>query len=354
MEGVGVNPLRGQSNLQGSADMGCQPDLLPGGQSLDDPAARARFEREWGRPLPAAHGRTLPQMIEAARRGELGGLFVLGEDAALTLPDSTRAREALERLELLVVQDIFMSETAKLAHVVLPGASALEKDGTFTNGERRIQRVRAALPPAPGSRPDWQLLCDLMSATGYPQSYPHPSAILDEIARVVPSHAGLSYARLEGDGLQWPVPEPGHPGTPFLYAEGFPRGKARLSRVEYARSPGLGEGLVLVLGRALDHPDPATMTRQGPDRLQHPADALEIHPRDASARGIAEGDPVIVESAHGRARALARITDRVVRGVVFLTFHRPETGANQVTGQVCDRRTGCPEYKATAVEVTRA
>jgi predicted molibdopterin-dependent oxidoreductase YjgC len=205
-----------------------------------------------------------------------------------------------------------------------------------------------------GSRPDWQILCELMAASGYPQSFHHPSEVMDEIARVAPVFGGVSYSRLEGDGLQWPVPDPGHPGTPFLYADGFPRGRARLSRVEHVRSPGLTEGLTLIIGRALEYHNAASMTREGADPLLHPADTLEIHPRDASARGIAGGDPVIVESRHGRARALARITDRVARGVVFLTFHRPETGANEVTGAVHDQITGCPEFKATTVEVSRA
>ena len=356
-EGVGINPLRGQNNVQGSADMGCQPDLLTGYGRIDDPEVRARFERAWGRPLPAAPGRRLPEMLEAARAGEIRALVILGEDILQTDPDSGRTRQALAALEFLVVQELFLSETAKLAHVVLPGASFFEKDGTFTNGERRVQRVRRAIDPPGEARADWEILRDLMAATGLPESASSPAATLDEIARVAPIFAGLSFARLEGEGLQWPVPERDHPGTAILHRADFAGGRGRLTRVDFAPSPGLGRGLgpelTLITGRVLAHYNAGTMTRRTPNLALAPSDALEIHPADAAARGIEDGARVTVTSAFGEAHAVARVTERVAPGVLFLSFHFPETATNAVTGPVRDRVTGCPEYKVTAVEVRR-
>jgi predicted molibdopterin-dependent oxidoreductase YjgC len=349
--GVGVNPLRGQNNVQGSADMGCQPDLLTGYARVDDPSVRARFASVWGRAVPEAPGRKLPEMLEAARTGAIRGLFIFGEDIVQTDPDSGRTRATLGALEFLVVQELFLSETARLAHVVLPGASFLEKDGTFTNGERRIQRVRRVLDPPGQARADWEILCALMAATGCPQPFGDPGEIMDEIARLAPDFSGVSYARLEGDGLQWPVPGPDHPGTSTLHPVGFPRGRGKLTRVDYAPSPGLGPGLTLITGRVLAHYNAGTMTRRTPNVTLVDADALEIHPRDATARGLADGDRVAVVSAHGEAHAVARVTERVAPGVLFLSFHFPETATNAVTGEVRDRVTGCPEYKVTAVEV---
>ena len=347
--GVGVNPLRGQNNVQGAVDMGCEPSFLPGYQRVDDAAARAQFEAAWGRPLPAEPGRTLPRMYEAARRGEIRGMFLFGEDVLQTDPDSGQTRRALEALDFLVVQELFLSETAKLAHVVLPGASALEKDGTFTSGERRIQRVRAALPPVAGSRRDIEILVALMRASGYPQPTAEPAAVMDEIAALAPIYSGVSYAALEGDGLQWPVRD--GRGTPILYDEAFPRGRARLLATEFVPSPSYGGALTLVTGRVLEHYNAGTMTRRTPNRGLRPYDALEINPRDAASRGVAEGAAVRVRSRYGEAQAHAAVSARVPPGVVFLSFHYPETEANAVTGDVRDRRTDCPEYKVTTVDV---
>jgi predicted molibdopterin-dependent oxidoreductase YjgC len=349
--GVGINPLRGQNNVQGSADMGCQPDLLTGYAPADDPEVRARFERAWGRPLPVAAGRRLPEMLEAARRGALHAMVILGEDILQTDPDAGRTRQALESLAFLVVQELFLSETATLAHVVLPGASFLEKDGTFTSGERRVQRVRKVIDPPGEARADWEILLDLMAATGLPETARSPAAIMEEIGRVAPIFAGLSYPRLEGDGLQWPVPGRDHPGTPILHVADFAGGRGNLARIDYAPSPGLAPGLILITGRVLAHYNAGTMTRRTPNLALAPADVLEIHPADAATRGIADGAPVAVTSAHGEARAVARVTPRVAPGVLFLSFHFPETGTNAVTGPVRDRLTGCPEYKITAVDV---
>ena len=356
-EGVGVNPLRGQNNVQGAADMGCQPDLLTGYADPNDAAVAERFTRVWGRALPEHKGRTLPQMYRGMRDGSVAGMFILGEDVVQTDPDANRVRADLASLELLVVQEIFLSETAKLAHVVLPGASFLEKDGTFTNGERRIQRVRKALEPPGEARADWEIICQLMAATGYPQPFRHPSEIMDEIALLAPQFAGVSYARLELDGLQWPVPSAEHPGTPILHRESFPQGRAKLMRVEYVPSPSLaraGAKLLLVTGRALEHYNSGSMTRRSPNRELLSEDRLQIHADDAAQRGIRDGDRVAVTSAFGEAVAVAEISAEVAPGTTFMTFHFPESGANNVTTDIVDRLADCPEYKLTPVEIRRA
>jgi formate dehydrogenase major subunit len=358
-EGVGVNPLRGQNNVQGAADMGCQPDLVTGYQSVADPLVRAQFERVWGRPLPNTRGDTLPKMYEAARRGELRGMFIFGENVVQTDPNAAEVVASLRALDFLMVQEIFLSETAALAHLVLPGASFLEKDGTFTNGERRIQRIRRAIAPPGQARADWQILCDLMAATGWKQSYATPAAIMDEIAAVAPPFAGVSYDRLGEDGLQWPVPDRAHPGTAILHRDAFPLGRARLARVDYLPSPSLlaashEQPLVLITGRALEHYNCGSMTRRSPTLTLLPHEAVELHPDDARARNIEDGDAVVIASAQGEARGVAVLTDDVQTGTVFMTFHFPESGTNQVTSPVLDRLADCPEYKVTAVEVHRA
>jgi len=349
-----VNPLRGQNNVQGAADMGCQPDLLTGYAPWNDAEARARFEAVWGRPLPEKAGRTLPLMYQAARAGDLHAMVIFGEDVVQTDPDSGHTRAALERLDFLMVQELFLSETARLAHVVLPGASFLEKDGTFTNGERRVQRVRQTLPPVEGARADWEILLALMAATGYPQKFRTPAEIMEEIAQLAPAFAGITYARLEGDGLQWPVPAPGHPGTPILHQESFPKGRGKLSEIGFVPSPELRDGLTLVTGRSLEHYNAGTMTRRTPNLQLAPDERLEIHPDDARLRGLRDGDRVTLSSQHGESNVAIEITTRVPSGTVFLTFHFPETRTNDLTGDVRDRLSDCPEYKVTAVEVRRA
>ena len=354
--GVGVNPLRGQNNVQGSADMGCQPDLLTGYQDVADARVRESFERVWGRPLPTERGYTLPHMYQAARRGELGGLFIFGENVVQTDPNASEVVAALQSLEFLMVQEIFLSETAALAHLVLPGASFLEKDGTFTNGERRIQRVRRAIDPPGQARADWQILCDLMAATGWPQRYAGPADIMDEIARVAPAFAGVSYDRLGEDGLQWPVANRDHPGTAILHQQQFPQGRAELARVDYLPSPSLTgrtEPLVLITGRALEHYNCGSMTRRSPTLALRPHETVEIHPDDASARDIRDGDAVVVTSQQGEARGIATVSDDVSPGTLFMTFHFPESGTNYVTSAVLDRLADCPEYKVTPVDVRR-
>jgi len=364
-EGVGVNPLRGQNNVQGAADMGCQPDLLTGYQRPDDLATRARFEHVWGRTPPTEPGLTLPRMLEAARAGRLQGLFIVGEDIAATDP-ALHVDEALGRLELLVVQELFLTETARRAHVVLPGASFLEKDGTFTNGERRVQRVRRALDPpgadepGGGARPDWQILVDLMARSGLAQRFASPADVLAEIAHVAPTLTGIAPHRLEGDGLQWPVPTPKHAGTPRLHVEGpggSPRGRAPLVRVAWEPSPSLAHDaefpLRLVTGRVLAHYNAGSMTRRTDNVALAPDDALEIHPEDLLAHGLADGVMVALESPWGEARARACATTRVAPGTLFLSFHFPETHTNALLGPVLDRLADCPEYKVTPVRIRR-
>ncbi|MFO0746759.1 MAG: formate dehydrogenase subunit alpha [Myxococcota bacterium] len=352
--GVGVNPLRGQNNVQGAADMGCQPDLLTGYQSVDDPAVRARFEAVWGRALPTAPGLTLTKMYEAAEAGTLKALFILGEDVVQTDP-SVHVERALAALDFLVVQELFLTETAKRAHVVLPGASFLEKDGTFTNGERRIQRVRKALEPPAGAREDWRVLLDLMARSGVLQRLGSPADILAEIARVNPAFAGVTPARLDGDGLQWPVPSADHAGTPRLHAEAFPVGRARFAEVPWLESPGLADAahypLRLVTGRVLEHYNCGSMTRRSDNVLIAPDDALELHPLDAAAAGVVDGAPCAVESPWGALVARVALSERVARGTAFMSFHFPESGTNRVTSPILDRLADCPEYKVTPIRV---
>jgi predicted molibdopterin-dependent oxidoreductase YjgC len=354
-EGAGVNPLRGQNNVQGAADMGCQPDLLTGYAPVADPGARARFERVWGRPVPAEPGHTIPRILEAAARGEIRAMFVLGEDLLQSDPHAAAAR-GLGALDFLVVQDLFLTETASLAHLVLPGASFLEKDGTFTSAERRIQRVRKALEPPGEARADWETLLALMEATGLPQPFRGPADVLAEVARVAPDFAGVSFERLEGDGLPWPVPSADHPGTEILHREGFPAGRAELACVEALRSPSLEEDaregtLLLTTGRVLEHYNAGSWTRRSPAARLRPRDELELHADDAASRGVRDGARVAIRSRHGEARAVARVRARIARGTAFLSFHYPETGTNRLVGGVRDRLSDCPELKLVPVVV---
>jgi predicted molibdopterin-dependent oxidoreductase YjgC len=337
--------------------MGCQPDLLTGYGDPNEPAVRTRFEQLWGRALPSRAGRTLPKMYEAIRRGEIGAMFILGEDVVQTDPDSNRVRKDLAALEFLVVQELFLTETTQLAHVVLPGASYLEKDGTFTNGERRIQRVRKALSPPGLARPDWEILCELMAATGYPQSFARPADIMAEIARAAPQFAGVSYERLQGDGLQWPVPAPDHPGTALLHRETFPNGRAPLARIEYVPSPSLADAtgsFLLVTGRALQHYNNGSMTRRSRNIELLADDRVSINPHDASRLSLESGDPVTLESSFGEAHGTADVTGDVAPGTLFMTFHFPQSATNALTTNVVDRIADCPEYKLTPVRIRAA
>ncbi len=351
--GAGLLPLRGQNNVQGNADMGGMPDLFTGYQPLDDPAVRERLERLWGALPPTTPGKTVPEMLTAAREGALRGLWIQGEDIAQSDPNQHHVEAALSRLEFLVIQEIFPSETQAFAHLVLPAAGVFEQDGTFTNAERRIQRVRAVASPPGEARPDWQVIIDVANALGCGWSYPTPADVMDEIASAAPGlWGGVSHSRLEPDGLQWPCPEPGHPGSKRLHVDGFARGRASLTPVEHATSPeDRVEGFPYLLntGRVLQQYNVGTMTRRTPNAELAPADELEIHPDDAARERIADGDPVGIESRWGRLRARARVSTRVRPGMLFLSFHYPETHTNRVTGPWHDPVSHCPEYKVTSV-----
>jgi formate dehydrogenase alpha subunit len=353
--GAGLLPLRGQNNVQGNADMGGAPNFFTGYQSLDSPDVRARLGELWGALPPVTRGKTIPEMFEAARAGSLRALWIQGEDVAQSDPDQTRVVEALSKLELLVVQEIFPSETVAFAHLVLPAAGWLEQDGTFTNAERRIQRVRAAAAPPGEARPDWEVIRDVACALGCDWRQETPAAVMDEIARAAPHlFGGVSYARLGSDGLQWPVPHASHSGTARLHERGFARGRVLLAHVPFVASPEsdvAGFPYRLITGRVLHHYNVGTMTRRTPSVALVPGDCLEIHADDARREGIREGAEVEVESRWGLCRARAHVSERVTPGTLFLSFHFPETHANRVVGPWQDPESHCPEYKLTAVRI---
>jgi formate dehydrogenase alpha subunit len=353
--GAGVLPLRGQNNVQGNADMGAMPDFTTGYQPLDDPSHRARLLREWGSAPPAAPGLTLPEMLAAARAGQLRGLWIQGEDVAQSDPNQSAVLEALESLELLIVQELFPTETARRAHLVLPSAGWLEQDGTFTNAERRIQRVRAAMRPPGQARPDQEAVLDVAAALGAGWGRPTPAEVMDEIARVAPHlFGGVSHARLGEDGLQWPCPSADHPGTPVLHSERFTRGKARLMPIEFVPSPEHDVPdfpYTLVTGRVLEHYNVGSMTRRTPNLRLVGEDFLVMHPDDAAREGLREHERVGIESRWGATTCRLHADARVAPGTLFLSFHFPETHANRLTGPQTDPQSHCPEYKVTAVRV---
>ncbi|MGW5128223.1 formate dehydrogenase subunit alpha [Streptomyces sp. NPDC004069] len=356
-DGVGVNPLRGQNNVQGSCDMGSFPHEFTGYRHVSDDAVRTVFEDLWGRTILAEPGLRIPNMFDAAIDGSFRGLFVHGEDIAQSDPNLKHVTAALEAMELVVVQDLFLNETAKFAHVFLPGASFLEKDGTFTNAERRVNRVRAVMKPKTGKH-EWQIVCEIAAAMGYPMEYDHPGQIMDEIAQVTPTFRGISYASLDKLGsIQWPCNEEAPEGTPTMHVDEFVRGKGKFVVTTYlptnerttSRFP-----LVLTTGRILSQYNVGAQTRRTGNVAWHPEDLLELHPHDAEVRGIGDGDMVTLASRVGRTTLRARVSDRMPPGVVYTTFHHPVTGANVVTTENSDWATNCPEYKVTAVQVALA
>jgi formate dehydrogenase alpha subunit len=355
---TGVNPLRGQNNVQGACDMGALPNVYPGYQAVADANIRAKFEAAWDGSLPLSPGLTITEIIDAAYNKKVKGIYLIGENPLLSEPDAAHARVALERVEFLVVQDIFLSETAMLADVVLPGASFAEKDGTFTNTERRVQRVRKAIEPIGDCRPDWQITCQLgqrMNGGGF--DFEHPSQIMDEIASLTPSYGGINYQRLEDGGLQWPCPTLEHPGTPILHTQQFTRGKGRFIPLEYKppmELPDKEYPLVLTTGRSLYHFHTGTMTRrvEGLNVLKGEGE-VEINPKDASSLGIADGEMVKVISRRGEVVARAKVTEVSPVGVVFMTFHFAESLANLLTNPVLDPVAKIPEYKVCAVRVDK-
>jgi predicted molibdopterin-dependent oxidoreductase YjgC len=356
--GTGLNPLRGQNNVQGACDMGGLPNVLPGYQPVTSADARARFESAWGLPagsLPAEPGLTVTEMMDAALDGRLRAMFVLGENPLLTDPDLGHAREALSRLEFLAVEDLFLNETAEVADVVLPGASFAEKSGTFTNTERRVQLIRPALAPPGEALPDWQILQDLAGRLGAGWKQQSPAEVFDEMAELTPSYAGMSHTRLEAGGLQWPCPSADHPGTPILHGDSFPRGRGRLMPVAYrppAEAPSAEFPFVLTTGRILFHWHGGTLTRRSPGLSElAPQAVLEIHPDDAHRLGAIEGQPVRVSSRRGAVVAQARPSRRSPPGTVFMTFHYAEAAVNLLTSRAMDPVAKIPEYKVTAVRI---
>ena len=355
--GVGVNPLRGQNNVQGSCDMGSFPHELPGYRhvALDD--VRAIFENRWGVTLRPEPGLRIPNMFDAALGGSFVGLYVQGEDIAQSDPNTSHVEAALRAMELVVVHDLFLNETARFAHVFLPGASFLEKDGTFTNAERRINRVRPVMPSRVG-KDEWQVVCDIATAIGYPMHYDDPSQIMAEIAATTPTFAGVSFDRLEEVGsMQWPVRDMSSTGTPIMHIGEFVRGKGRFLMTEYVPTDertGPRYPLILTTGRILSQYNVGAQTRRTANSVWHPEDVLEIHPSDAQLRGIASGDLVELASRAGATTLVAVVSDRMPPGVVYTTFHHPESMANVVTTDNSDWATNCPEYKVTAVQVSVA
>ncbi|MEY4528769.1 MAG: hypothetical protein RL768_2488 [Nitrospirota bacterium] len=353
--GTGINPLRGQNNVQGASDVGCLPTYFTGYQALNDPALGSLHLTVTGRPLPTKRGMKTPDMWDAALAGRLKGLWIIGYDVAQTDPNLKKVREALRSVDFLVVQDLFMSETAKLAHLVLPGASFLEKDGTFTNLERRIQRIRKAVDPPHGILPDWQVVCEVSTRMGYPMRYRHPSDIMDEIARLTPMFAGVSYDRLESpDGLQWPVPAVGHAGTALMHRDRFPKGKAHFVGVDYlppGESPTEEFPFTLVTGRILQHYNCGAQTRRTDILDVVDVDVLEMHPEDAARMQVAGGDLIRLVSPRATVLLPVMISERVQPGQLFTSFHFPASDVNSLLSSSSDDQSRCPEYKVSIVRV---
>ena len=355
-EGVGVNPLRGQNNVQGACDMGSFPHELPGYRHVSDASVRAMFEKEWGVELLPDPGCRIPNMLDAAVAGQFKGLYVQGEDLAQSDPDTHHVTAALSALECMVVQDLFLNETAKFAHVFLPGSSFLEKNGTFTNAERRISSVRKVMEPKAGYE-DWEVTQALSNAMGYAMNYAHPSEIMDEIARLTPTFAGVSYEKLDRLGsIQWPCNDHAVEGTPTMHIDEFVRGKGLFRLTPFVATDERTTRkypLLLTTGRILSQYNVGAQTRRTDNLMWHDEDILEIHPHDAEQRGIRHRDWVGLKSRAGETVLRADITERVQPGVVYTTFHHPESGANVVTTDNSDWATNCPEYKVTAVQAAK-
>ena len=356
-EGVGVNPLRGQNNVQGSCDMGSFPHELPGYRHISDATVRSQFEHAWGVPLQPDPGLRIPNMFDAAIAGQFKGLYCQGEDIVQSDPNTHHVAAAMSAMECVVVQDLFLNETAKYAHVFLPGSSFLEKDGTFTNAERRISRVRQAMPPLAG-KADWEVTVGLARAMGYHMSYQHPREIMAEIAALTPTFAGVNYDKLDRLGsLQWPCNDTtAEAGMALMHQHGFARGLGRFLNTQYVASEEKVTRkfpLLLTTGRILSQYNVGAQTRRTANNQWHAEDLLEIHPEDAAERGIADGDWVQVSSRAGETALRALCSERVQPGVVYTTFHFPESGANVITTDSSDWATNCPEYKVTAVQVQK-
>ncbi len=355
IEGGGVNPLRGQNNVQGACDVGALPNVYTGYQKVGDPDAQKKFSEAWGVSLSDKPGLTVVEIMHAAHEGKIKGLYIMGENPAVSDPDSTHVEEALKNLDFLVVQDIFLTETARMAHVVLPAVSFAEKNGTFTNTERRVQRVRRAIEPIGDSRPDWRIIADLSTRLGYPMSYASAEEIFEEIRTVTPSYAGITYKRIEKEGISWPCPTESHPGTRYLHKGRFVRGKGQFHAIEYippAELPDDEYPMMLTTGRVLYHYHTTSMTRRCEGlNFRYPQGYVEIHNTDASRLGIKDRQTVRVSSRRGSIEITAQVSDRSRPGSIFIPFHFYEMAANRLTHSQLDPIGKIPEYKVCAVKV---
>ncbi len=353
---TGVMPLRGQNNVQGACDMGALPNNYVGYQPVTDPNIQSKFEHAWKVKLPETPGQTSTQMLERVIEGGIRGLYILGEDPAQTDPDTNQVRASLEALDFLVVQEIFPTETTNYADVILPAASFAECDGTFTSGERRIQRVNKAIPAICGLE-NWQTICLVAQKMGYPMNYSHPSEIMDEIAALAPMFAGISFARLGNGGLQWPCPSIEHPGTETLHVDRFSRGLGKFNAVEHkfpVEQPDTDYPLILTTGRRREHYNCGSMTRRSSGIMWiYPEEAIEISPADAEELGIRDGETILVSSRRGVVRTKARVTDKSLRGVTFMSFHYQDVLTNLLTNAALDPQAKTPEYKACAIRIEK-
>jgi formate dehydrogenase alpha subunit len=357
--GGGVNPLRGQNNVQGACDMGGLPNVFTAYQKVDDDAIRAKFENTWGvTDLPAKPGLTATDMIELAGTGELKALYIVGENPLVSDPDLNHAEKAIGNLDLLVVQDIFLTETAQMADVVLPAFCFAEKEGTFSNTERRVQRVRKAVE-APGfAREDWRIICEIATRMGYPMSYPNSNAIFEEITKVTPSYAGITWDRIENVGLHWPCPTAEHPGTPILHTKQFTRGKGMFHAIDHrppAELPDKDYPFMLTTGRVLYHYHTGTMTMKSPGlNTMSPECFVEISSNDAQRLGLGDGTMVDVLSRRGKITAKLKISSKAVDGTLFIPFHFAKAAANRLTNASVDPVAKIPEFKVCAITIRKA
>jgi len=358
VHGGGVNPLRGQNNVQGACDMGGLPNVFSGYQAVTDANNRKKMEEAWGvKNLPDWAGMTMTDMLPAIPKGGIKALYIIGENPALTDPDSDHAIKAMQQLDLLVVQDIFLTETGKLAHVVLPAASFAEKDGTFSNTERRVARVRQAVHPVGQSKPDWQIICEISNRLGYPMDYANPEAVFEEIRKVTPAYAGISYQRLDAGGIQWPCPTEDHPGTMFLHKDRFAKGKGTFFAIDHkdpAEMPDAEYPLYLTTGRILYQYHSGTMSRRAPGLAEKaPECRVEVAAADAAKYGIGEGEMVQLRTRRGKITVKAQISTKAVPGTIFIPFHFAEASANKLTNAALDPVSKIPEYKVCAVQIEK-
>jgi formate dehydrogenase alpha subunit len=353
---AGVNPLRGQNNVQGACDMGALPNTFSDYRSVTKPENVAVFEKAWNAPLSSRTGLRIPEMFDAILAGDVTTMYIMGEDPVLTDADANHVRKAISSLEFLVVQDIFLTETAKYANVVLPAACYAEKDGTFTNTERRVQRVRKAVEPPGQARADWEIICALSHRMGYDMACVSPTGIFDEIRSLTPTYAGMTYDRVEACGLQWPCPDIYHPGTPYLHEDTFPRGRGRLIGIEYEAPAELTNEeypILLTTGRMLYQYNISTRWSGILDSMA-PHELAEISPVDAAGLGVSDGDEIRVSSRRGSVVTKIRITERVPAGIMFMTFHFAETPVNELTNSAFDPISNTAEFKVSAVRIEKA